>query len=88
MIRSPGSSVIACETNAITSATPKIMFDVFDSCMTLPLSTARIGSACGSGTSAAGTRSPTGRNVSSDLPRTHWPSANCRSRPDTSLATT
>ena len=88
MIRSPGSSVIACETNAITSATPKIMFEVFESCIVSPFRIARIGSACGSGTSLAGTRSPTGRKVSSDFPRTHCPSENCRSRPETSFATT
>src|SRR5205085_149503 len=36
MIRSPGSSVIACETNDTTSATPKIMFEVLESCITSP----------------------------------------------------
>ena len=80
-IRSPGSSVIPCEMNAITSATPNTMFAVFESCITSPFRIARMPSDCGSGTSLAGTSSPTGRNVSSDLPRTHWPSANCRSRP-------
>src|SRR4051794_10551941 len=88
MIRSPGSSVIACEMNETTSATPKIWFDVFESCIVSPFRIARIGSACGSGTSLAGTRSPTGRKVSRDLPRTHWPSENWMSRPETSLATT
>ena len=88
MIRSPGSSVIACVTNAITSATPKIWFDVDESCIVSPFKIARIGSACGSGTSLAGTSSPTGKNVSSDLPRTHCPSENWRSRPETSFATT
>src|SRR5205807_5452736 len=88
MIRSPGTSVIAWLTNATTSRTPKIWFDVFESCIVSPLRTARIGSACGSGTSLAGTSSPTGRKVSSDLPRTHWPSENWRSRAETSLATT
>ena len=67
MIRSPGSSVIACEMNATTSATPKIWFDVFESCIVSPFRIARIGSACGSGTSLAGTRSPIGRKVSSDF---------------------
>src|SRR5207247_905880 len=76
MLRSPGMSVIAWLTNATTSRTPKIWFDVFESCIVSPFRTARIGSACGSGTSLAGTRSLTGRNVSSDLPRTHCPSEN------------
>ena len=88
MMRSPGSSVIASETNETISATPKTMFAVLESCITSPFRIARIGSAWGSGTELAGTRSPTGRNVSSDLPRTHWPSANWRSRPETSFATT
>ena len=35
-----------------------------------------------------GTSGPTGQNVSGDLPRVHWPSANWRSRAETSFATT
>ncbi len=74
-------------TNDTISATPKTMFAVVDSCITSPFRIARIGSACGSGTSSRGTsRGPTGQNVSSDLPRTHCPSENCRSRPETSFA--
>ena len=43
-------------------------------------------SACGSGISVARHEpGPTGQNVSSDLPRVHCRSANCRSRAVTSL---
>ena len=71
---------------SIRSATPKTMFAVVDSCTVSPFRTARIESACGSGTSSRGTsRGPTGQNVSGDLPRVHWPSANCRLRAETSL---
>jgi hypothetical protein len=40
--RSPGSSVIASDTNAITSATEKIMSAVVESCRTSPLTKQRI----------------------------------------------
>ena len=45
-----------------------------------------IASPCGSPISSAVTSAgPIGQNVSSDLPRTHWPSPNWRSRADTSF---
>ena len=74
---------------AMISATPKTMFAVVESCIVSPFRIARIASACGSGTSSRGhERGPTGQNVSGDLPRVHWPSANCRSRAETSLTQT
>ena len=71
------------------SATEKTMFAVVESWSTSPLTRQRIASACGSSTSSRGTsRGPTGQKVSGDLPRVHWPSANCRSRALTSLTQT
>ena len=85
-MRSPGSSVVVCDTYAITSSTPKMRFAVVESCSTSPLTIARIASACGSEISSRGVIGPTGQNVSGDLPRVHWPSENCRSRALTSFA--
>ena len=46
----------------------------------------QIARSCGSPISSAVTRAgPIGQNVSSDLPRTHWPSPNWMSRAETSL---
>jgi hypothetical protein len=66
---------------------PKMRFAVVESCIVSPFKIARMPSACGSPTSAAGTSGPTGQNVSGDLPRVHWPSENWRSRAETSFAT-
>ena len=70
------------------SSIPKIRFAVVESWSVSPETIARIRRACGSGTSDRGTSGPTGQNVSGDLPRVHWPSANWRSRAETSFATT
>ena len=60
------------------------------SCITWPLRIARdAGASAGRATSEAGHEAgPTGQNVSSDLPRTHCPSENWRSRAETSFAQT
>ena len=83
---SPGSSVNACEQWLMIAATPKYICAVFDCCITSSLTRHSIASACGSGISSAVTSDgPIGQNVSSDLPRVHWPSPNWRSRAETSL---
>ena len=67
---------MASETNAMISATEKIISPVVDSCMTRPFRIVRIARSWGSGISLIGTTSDTGRKVSSDLPRAHCPSEN------------
>src|SRR5439155_271154 len=57
--------------NAISSAIPKIICDVDESCTTSPFSRHRIRSRWGSPIDSAGTSGETGQNVSSDLPRVH-----------------
>ena len=67
------------------SATPKYIREVFESWRTSSFTRQAIARACGSGISSAVTsHGPIGQNVSSDLPRTHWPSPNWMSRADTS----
>ena len=79
--------MIASDAKAISSATEKIMSAVEESWRTSPFTSARMPSACGSGTSAAGTSSgPTGQNVSNDFARVNCRSARCRSRALTSFA--
>ena len=85
-ITSPGSSVNAIEQWLMIAATPKYICAVLACCRTSPLTRHSISSACGSGISSAVTSAgPIGQNVSSDLPRVHWPSPNWMSRADTSL---
>ena len=85
-ITSPGSSVTVCDRNDTMWSMPKISWSVDESCIVLPLSRRRIRSACGLPTASCVTMAgPMGAKVSHDLPRCHWPSANCRSRALTSL---
>ena len=72
---SPGSSVKPREQNASSSATPKTISVVDESCTISPFTRVRSASACGSGiSSAVTTTGPSGQKLSKLLPRTHWPS--------------
>ena len=84
-ITSPASSVKLCEQKLISSATPKIISDVLESCITSPLT--RVVSLRFCGSSIWTSSEPSGQNVSRLFARTHCTSANCRSRAETSLAT-
>ncbi len=84
-ITSPASSVKLCEQKLISSATPKIISEVLESWTISPLTFVVSLRFCGSSTWTSS--EPSGQNVSSDFARTHCPSANCRSRALTSLAT-
>ena len=85
-ITSPGSRLIVRVTNAISSATPKIICAVDESCTVSPPTSHRIRSVCGSGISSVVTsHGPMGRNPSIALPSSHWEDRNCRSRAETSL---
>ncbi len=84
-ITSPGSSVKECEQKLISSATPKIICEVLESCSSSPLTFVVTRRFCGSSTWTSS--DPSGQKVSRLLARTHWTSENCRSRAETSLAT-
>src|SRR5438067_6935734 len=69
-ITSPGSSVIPCDRYETRYATLKIIFEVFDDCMTLPLSSPSIFSDCTSSISSRVVMNgPNGAKVSRPLPR-------------------
>ena len=82
-ITSPGSSVKLCEQKLISSATPKIISVVLESCITSPLT--RVVQLEVLRVVELDELGPSGQNVSRLLARTHWTSANCRSRAETSL---
>ena len=80
------SNVKYREQCAMRSATPWTRSAVDASCIGAPSTRQRIRSAPGSGISSAVTiQGPIGQKVSRLLPRIHWPSANWRSRAETSL---
>ena len=84
---SPGARVMVWLITLISSATPKTISEVEESCTTSPLRVHRIPSCCGSGTSSAVTSTgPIGRKPSIAFPRVHCPPERCRSRADRSLA--
>src|SRR3954453_15588080 len=82
-ITSPASRVKLWLQKLISSATPKIISLVLESCMTSPFTRVISLRFCGSSSWTSSGQS--GQNVSRLFARTHWPSANCRSRADTSL---
>src|SRR6266487_195951 len=83
---SPGSRVNDAEHQLIRWLTGKYMSAVEADWVGEPLMMHWILRPFGSGISSAVTSTgPIGQNVSSDLARTHWPSAACRSRAETSL---
>src|SRR5579885_2125693 len=62
---------------------------VVESCITSPFTRVVMRRLPGSGTSSRVTKQgPFGEKVSHDLPRVHWPSANCHRRAETSLKAT
>src|SRR6516225_768816 len=84
---SPGSKVMLAEVNSISSGTPKIILLVWESCIVMPFTRARMARAEGSGISSRVVRwGPVGQTVSHDLPRTHCLSPNCHTRAETSFS--
>ena len=84
-IRSPGSSVIACEMYETRYGMSKMSAVVRSSWSTSPLRRCWIRRSDGSSSPAGTIFGPIGQNVSKPLPRNHWPSPNWTSRALTSL---
>src|SRR5439155_442953 len=84
-IRSPGSSVIACDTNATSAAMPNTMSRALPRCRSTLFTRQRTSSSERRAGSSGATRGPTGQNVSNPLARVHCSSLRCRSRAVTSF---
>src|SRR4029453_7909666 len=87
LTRSPGSRRTYCDRSRISSATPKTMSEVFESCRGSPFTNERSPRSCGSTSSAGISAGPSGLKVSQLLPFPHWPPdpSICRARSDTSF---
>jgi len=83
MITSPGSSVMTCVMNSISSFGPNVSSDVRAAWRVSPPT--RHSTATSVGSNTVSIHGPSGQKPSNPLPRVHWPSFACRSRAVTSL---